>query len=186
MLIYLQLTGEAVVKSYALPGEDNKPFLAYLVPKDDATIPDIDHDNARQVQWFSICRHTSCQFMCGTRSSISSACILPPPREKSVPNMNLTIKTRSEAMSAIPASLFGLRMASRLILCQELCLNWVVARIALTAFCRRVAKEWLPEHFLDLLCSDFALQARLSTYSIAGLHARGSTNGSKSISLMQI
>lgn len=26
--------GEAVVKSYALPGADNRPFLAYMVPKD--------------------------------------------------------------------------------------------------------------------------------------------------------
>ena len=47
------MPGEAVVKSYALPGEDDKPFLAYLVPKegDDATV--VDNDQPRQVSHLS-------------------------------------------------------------------------------------------------------------------------------------
>lgn len=42
-------SGEAVVKSYALPGEDNKPFLAYLIPKDTDASSVVDNDVARYV-----------------------------------------------------------------------------------------------------------------------------------------
>jgi len=41
---------EAVVKSYALPGEGNKPFLAYLIPVDGGGDDDkVDSDQARWV-----------------------------------------------------------------------------------------------------------------------------------------
>lgn len=38
------------MKSYALPGEDNKPFIAYLIPKEDDAATVIDNDQPRQVQ----------------------------------------------------------------------------------------------------------------------------------------
>ena len=37
-----------MVKSYALPGEDSKPFLAYLVPKTDDSAVVVDNDHPRQ------------------------------------------------------------------------------------------------------------------------------------------
>ena len=46
-LALLFLAGEAIVKSYALPGSDGKPFLAYMLPKGVNADEDVDPDIAR-------------------------------------------------------------------------------------------------------------------------------------------
>ena len=48
------------MKSYALPGEDKKPFLAYLIPKEDETATALDNDQPRQVPASRCSYYTGC------------------------------------------------------------------------------------------------------------------------------